>query len=126
MSDWCALIQKLGDTPTPVQLLVSGLPTYIIYTYARKMGDSGVITTGLENIPFWVWQYQWTMNIQQALLTEDNTIVTLRINELEIAGMVLVWLVLEYVWHKLIFKRVGLFCNRISSVSWAYKGITST
>ena len=90
------------------------------------MGDSGVITTGLENIPFWVWQYQWTMNIQQALLTEDNTIVTLRINDLDIAGMVLVWLVLEYVWHKLIFKRVSLFCNSISSVSWAYKGITST
>ena len=92
--DWCTLIQKLGATLTHVQLLVSELLNYIIYTDACKLGAGSVITQGLENIPYWVWKYQWTMDIQQDLLTEDNPTVTLIINNLEISSMVLVGVVL--------------------------------
>ena len=45
---------------------------------------------------------------------------------MELAVMVLGWMVLEYVWHKLFLYHVGFFCDNTSAVAWAYKGITST
>ena len=66
------------------------------------------------------------MYIQQDLLMEKNTTVTLKINDLELAGMVLLWMVLEYVWHNLVFKHVGFLCDNKYVVAWAYKGITYT
>ena len=105
-----------------MKILVRELPTYIIYTDARKLGSGGVIMPGLEKIPYWVWQYQWQMYIQQSLITEENPMVTLKINVLELVGMVLGWLVLGYVWNDLIFKHVSLLCDNTSTVAWAYKG----
>ena len=124
--DWRTLIKKVGATLTPVQRMVRDIPNQIIYTDECKLGSSGVIKLGLENIPFWVWQYQWTMDIQQALLTEENPTGTLTINDLDLAGMVLCWMVLEYVWHNLVFKHVVLFYVNISAVAWAYRGSTHT
>ena len=66
------------------------------------------------------------MDIQQALLTEDNPTGTLNVNNLELEGMVLGWLVLAYVWHDLVFKHVGLFYDNTSAVSWEYNSSTST
>ena len=40
---------------------------------------------------------------------EENPTLTLTISDLELAGVVLGCLVLEYVCHELVFKNVGLF-----------------
>ena len=66
------------------------------------------------------------MNIDQDLLTEYNPTLTLTINDLDLAGMVLGWLVLQYFWQNLVFNHVGFSYNSISAVAWAYKGIMST
>ena len=49
------------------------------------------------------------MNIDQDLLTEYNPTLTLTINDLDLAGMVLGWLVLQYFWQNLVFNHVGFF-----------------
>ena len=48
------------------------------------------------------------------------------INDLELAGLVLGWLVLEQVCDDLAFKHIGIFCDNMSAVSWTYKGSTGT
>ena len=50
----------------------------------------------------------------------------LTINDLELAGLVLGWLVLEGVCKDLVFKHIGMFCDNMSSVAWAHRGSTST
>ena len=64
--------------------MVRKLKNYIIYIDSYKLGDGDVITPGLENIPYWVWKYQWTMEIHQAIVTEDNPTETLTMNDLEL------------------------------------------
>ena len=82
---------------------------FVVHSDESACRKSGCL--GLDQV-FWVWQYRWPIEIQQALLTEENPIGTMKINDLELSGMVLGWLVPEYVWHDLVFNPVGLFCNK--------------
>ena len=47
-------------------------------------------------------------------------------NNLKLAGLVLGWLVLEYVGGDLTFKHIGRFWDKKSAVYWSYKGRNST
>ena len=126
LRDWRTLVQHLGKNPTPVQLLVSTYPNYIQYTDACKLGAGGVITPGLDPMQHWVWQFEWPADIQKELVTGTNKTGKLTINDLELAGLVLGWLVLEGVCKDLVFKHIGMFCDNTSSVAWAHRGSTST
>ena len=69
---------------------------------------------------------EWPQDIQDDMITEANQTGTLTINDLELAGLVLGWLVLENVCANLLYKHIGSFCDNTSAVSWAFKGSTST
>ena len=44
-----------------------------------------------------VWQSEWQQDIQDDMITEANQTGSLTINDLELAGLILGWLVLENV-----------------------------
>ena len=44
--DWRPLIRDLANTPTPVKLLVTDWPNYILYTDSCKIGAGGVVMPG--------------------------------------------------------------------------------
>ena len=125
LQDWRTLVNHLGKNPTPVQLLVSDYLNYIQYTDACALGAGGVITPGLDAIQYWVWQFEWPDDIKKELVTFENKTGKLTINDLELAALVLGWMVLEYVCNDLTFKHIGMFCDNTSAVAWAYKGGTS-
>ena len=120
LRDWRTLLQHLAQHPTPVQLLVPQLPNYIQYTDACHLGCGGVIGPGTLPLPHLVWQYKWPNDIRQRLHHKK-----LSINDLELAGLVLGWLILELSVEDLHFKHVGSFCDNTSSVSWCHKGYSS-
>ena len=126
LRDWRTVIQQLQTAPTPVQLLVSSYPNYIQFTDACGLGAGGIITPGLDPMQHWVWKFEWPRDIKEALVSGTNKTGTLTINDLELAGLVLGWLVLEHVCDDLRYKHVGMFCDNTSAVSWAYRGSTST
>jgi hypothetical protein len=68
----------------------------------------------------WVWQFKWPPDIQKELVTGTNKTGKLTIKDLELAGLVLGWLVLEGVCKDLVFKHVGMFCDNTSLVTWAH------
>jgi hypothetical protein len=75
----------------------------------------------------WVWQFEWPADIQKELVTGMNQAgKKLTINDLELAGLVLGWLVIEGVCKDFVFKNVVMFCDNTSSVVWAHRGSTST
>ena len=125
LQDWRTLVQDLARNPTPVLLLIADYPHYIQYTDACGIGAGGVICSGLEAIANIVWQFEWPPLIRDALVTQTNRDGTISINDLELAGMLLGWLVLEYVAPSLDYKHVGSFCDNTSAVAWATKGHTS-
>ena len=60
------------------------------------------------------------------MITEATPTGTLAINDLDLAGLVLGFLVLEKLCSELQYKNIGSFCNNLSTVLWSNKGIMPT
>ena len=76
---------------------------------------------GTRGIQPTLWQLEWLLEVQK--LFDAGT---LTINDLELAGIVLEWLVLECLVTNLHFIHTAIFCDNTSATSWAYKMKTST
>ncbi len=126
LSEWRSLVQHLSLSATPVKLLVSDYPNYLVITDACGLGTGGVITPGISLLDYWVWKFEWPADIRDNLITDSNPKGSLTINDLELAGMVMGWLALEMLPLNLTYKHLGMFCDNTSAVSWAMKGSTST
>ena len=124
--DWTTVVRHLASCPTPVRLLVSDYPNLIQYTDACKLGAGGVVVPGMDPFYYYVWQVEWPKDIRDKLVSWNNPKGTLTINDLELAGLLLGWLVIEYICGDLRFKHIGSFCDNTSAVAWSLKGHTST
>eukprot|EP00957_Ditylum_brightwellii_P209758 15363100-Ditylum_brightwellii.AAC.2 len=93
--DCLTIIQHMSTHPTSVLQLVSDYPHYVGYTDAYKLGVGGVWTLGLKPLCPVVWQVEWSEEINQHLITPTNKNGDITMNDLEMAGMLLGWLVLE-------------------------------
>jgi len=60
------------------------------------LGTGGVWTPGPSHIAFTVWQYEWPQDIKDRLVTDKNPSGDLTINDFELAGVVLNFLVLTF------------------------------
>ena len=121
LEDWRALVQHMTRVPTPIQLLVPDLPSILKYTDACNIGAGGVVVPGSRVVPYIVWKLEWPDDIKQAKLQGSITI-----NDLELAGMVLGWLVVDALFTDLKHQHIGIFCDNTSAVSWLRRGSTST
>ncbi len=124
LEDWHTMIQEMAKRPTHVRELTPDEPDYIGDVDACKTGVGGVWLSGKKKLPNpVVWHLQWPKEIQDQLITKENPNGTLTINDLEMAGVLLQWLILEsIVPHcNLNNAHIGIFCDNRSTVSWAYK-----
>lgn len=125
LRDWASLVRDLARNPTLVTLLIRGTPDIIQYSDACGLGAGGVVCSGTRNIQPLVWQFEWPADIKARLITDDNPDGDITINDLELAGIVLGWLVIEKSQNSLAQTHIGSFCDNTSAVSWAYKGHTA-
>jgi hypothetical protein len=128
LTDWQYMIGFMKLHPSSVLQLVKNHPDYVGHSDACALGAGGVWTSGLKVIkkPF-IWQVRWPDDIINNLVTSSNKNGTVSINDLELAGLVLNWLALEYNNSvPLEFHHVGVFCDNTSAVSWTNKMRTST
>ena len=99
--------------------LIPAHPQYIGYVDACKKGVGGVWYSTTPNTkPFYYfWREQWPEDIAQNLVSTTNKKGTISINDLELAGILLHWLVLEYTNPtNLEFKHIGIFCDNLATV----------
>ncbi len=124
LEDWRTMLKQIAARPTHVLELVPGEPDYVGYVDACKSGVGGVWLSGKRKLknPV-VWHMPWPKDIQDQLISEDNPNGTLTINDLEMAGVLLHWLVLEQIVPNkdLNNTHVGIFCDNKSTVCWSYK-----
>ena len=121
LRDWKTLLHRVTKNPTSVRQLVEDDPNYLGWCDACKYGAGGIWIGGSDKLPYVVWRITFPNDVQQRLKTKDNPKGDLSINDLEMAGVLLQWLVLEQITTDLKFKHTSIFCDNTSSVAWTNK-----
>jgi hypothetical protein len=112
------LLREMTSRPTHVRELVPDLPAYIGFCDACKRGAGGVWLSGSKNLHPVVWRLAWPTDITARLVSSSNPTGDLTINDLEMAGLLLQYLVLELL-VPLKHQHVAAWCDNTSTVSWA-------
>ena len=121
LADWKTIVKHIKNNPTHVLQLVDGYPDYLGYTDACKKGAGGVWMGVTEDIGFVTWRVEFPEDIQNELCTSENPKGSITMNDLELAGVILGWLVLEKLVPDLRFKHVGMNCDNSTAVAWSNK-----
>jgi hypothetical protein len=118
--DWVTLLQRISSRPTSVLELTPDNPWFIGYVDASKQGVGGVWVSGTKTIQETVWKQEWPEAIQDAFVSAQNKKGTISISDLEMAGVLLAWLVLENISPlPLQHSHIGIFCDNTPAVAWA-------
>jgi hypothetical protein len=125
LKDWRLIIQHMKANPTSVLQLVTDFPNFVGFSDACKLGAGGVWSPGIDACEYTVWQLEWPEDIQQRLVSTSNHAGDISINDLELAGIIINFIVLEIISPTLKHKHVGTYCDNTSAVSWANKLRTS-
>ena len=112
------LLKESIAEPTHCRELVGGWPHFIGYTDASGIGFGGVIIGEDEELPPTVFRGQWPPDIRDDLVSWTNRTGRLSINDLELAGLLLTWLIMEEMCTPLHERNIALFSDNQSSVHW--------
>jgi hypothetical protein len=122
LRDFRALINLVGRIPTKFKQLIATIPGYIGYCDAAKHGAGGVWFPGdcRSDLQPVVWRITWPQDIRDALVSFDNPRGTITNSDLEMAGLLLHYLILECL-ADLKHVHVAAWCDNTPTVSWANK-----
>jgi hypothetical protein len=122
LSDWTTLLHQLSSRPTKVRELIQSTPTYVGYVDACAFGAGGVWFSGTTTIQPTVWRIQFPKYVIANLVSDNNNNGTLTNSDLEMAGLLCQWLVLECIApHSLQYNTIGIFSDNTPTVAWANK-----
>ena len=126
LKDWRTIIQQILKRPISFLELIPAEPQFIGYTDSAKSAVGGAWICSM--FPFYIiWRFKWPMEIVNQLITDKNPKGSITINDLELAGVLLHWLVLEHTSPlPLKNKHVGIYCDNMSTIAWTHKKCTTT
>ena len=84
LSDWRRIVAQLYDQPTSVLQLVQELPSYVVYSDVCKLEEGGVWVSRMKKRTLFLWQLEWTQDIQDALISDTNPQGHININGIEL------------------------------------------
>ena len=91
------ILQESTSRPIRCRKLVAGWPDFIGVVDASSHGVGGVITGELLECPPTVFRLQWPPDITTNVISYATPKGTITFSDLELAGLVLLWLVMEHV-----------------------------
>ena len=109
------------STPTKCKNLIHSWPDCIGITDASGHGLGGVIFG--ENAPVvpTVFRMEWPLDIKNDIVSTDNPGGTITNSDLEMAGLLMLWIVMESVCHPVQNKHVALFSDNSPTVHWVQR-----
>jgi hypothetical protein len=107
------LLRESSDSPTRCCELVGGWPDYIGVCDASSHGVGDVIFGENKACVPTVFRWEWSQEVKDAYRAK-----TVSNSDLEMAGLLLLWLVMESVCGDLREKRVALFSDNSPTVGW--------
>ena len=117
-SDFRWLFQQIANNPINVAQIVPSLPEKHGYTDSCKSAAGGIwiLPTPTKRNRYVLWTVDFTPAIIQKFISHKITI-----NDLELAGVLLGWLVLEHLLPSLHHAKIGIKCDNSATVAWARK-----
>ena len=107
------LLWESSDSPTQCRKLIGGWPDYIGVCDASSHGVGGVIFGENKSCVPTVFRWEWPQEVKN--LYHNDAITN---SDIEMAGLLLLWLVMESVCGSLREKRVALFSDNSPTVGW--------
>ena len=112
------ILRESTKSPTPCRQLVNGWPWYVGIVDASSHGVGGVIVgEGKDCVPT-VFRREWPPFIKNELIKRDKK-GSISNSDLEAAGLLLLWLVMEEVCDLTAGAHVALFNDNSPTVHWA-------
>ena len=118
IEDLRTILRESTLQPTRCRELTGGWPHYIGYTDASSHGFGGIIVGETLGLAPTVFRGQWPEDITRNLLTYENPQGTITNSDLEMAGLLYLWLVMEAICPSLREKNVALLSDNTPTVSW--------
>jgi hypothetical protein len=110
------LLRESSASPTRCRELASGWPDYIGVCDASSHGVGGVVFGETESCPPTVFRWEWSPEVKEAYHSKRITN-----SDLEMAGLLILWLVIESVCGNLREKHVALFSDNSPTVGWVHR-----
>ena len=104
IKDMCTILHKSTTQPTRCNKLVAGWLDYVGICDASSFGAGGVIIGELSDCCPTVFRLQWPPDITASVVSDKNKGGTLTNSDLEMAGLLLLWLMIEHVCSCLVEK----------------------
>ena len=115
LHDLRTIFKLLGDQPIECNQLIPSMPAYVGHCDACKHGVGGIWFSGSKTLRPLVWRLAWPPDI--VALADSGK---LTINDLEMAGLLLQYLLLEQL-VPLQGVHTAVWCDNTSAVSWTSK-----
>jgi len=121
ISNCRTILRESTSHPTRCPELVAGWPDFIGVVDASSYGVGSVNIGKLSECLPMVFRLQWPPDSTANVISEANPKGTITNSDLELAGLVLLWLMMEHVWGPLAEKRIALFSDNSPTVSWVQR-----
>ena len=121
LQDCQRFLHQSVSTPTPCRNLVHGWPDIVGVTDASKEGVGGVIFGEASITTPVVFRFQWPKEIQDDIRSCVNPTGSITNSDLEMAALVMLFLVMESTVENLQTKRVALYSDNSPSVHWVQR-----
>ncbi len=118
ISNCRTVLRESMSRPMRCRKLVAGWPDFIRVVNASSHGVGGVIIGKLSECPPTVFRLQLPPDFTENVTSKSNPRGTMTNSDLELAGLVLLWLMMEHVCGPLAEKCIALFSKNSPTVSW--------
>ena len=121
VADCRTFLRESISAPTKCTNLVADWPDFIGITDASAHGLGGVIVGERRSVPPTVFRLQWPDEIRNSIVSATNPHGTITNSDLEMAGLLMLWLVMEDVCTPLTDAHVALFSDNSPTVHWVQR-----
>ncbi len=121
LEDCRRFLRQSVSTPTRCQNLVHGWPDIVGVTDASAEGVGGVVFGEGSPTPPTVFRFQWPDDIRRDVRSASNPDGSITNSDLEMAALVMLFLVIEGTVSDLATKRVALYSDNSPSVHWVQR-----
>jgi hypothetical protein len=118
LKDCRSILREATAHPMPCAELVPGWPDYVGVKDASKHGVGGIIVGENRRCTPTVFRVEWPNDIKQALVSTTNPTGTITNSDLEMAGLLILWLAMEEVCELTPGTHIALFSDNSPTVHW--------
>ena len=120
VADCLTFLRDTINSPTKRRNLVTGWPDFVGITDASGHGLGGIIIGEGKTVTPIVFRWQWPQDISDSIVSDANPTGTITNSDLEMAGLLMLWLVMEEV-CEVKDSHVALFSDNSPTVHWVQR-----